>query len=433
MNFRAFFLTSLALVCGMSAAMALDIILPTENDAIFKDRPEEFYMYVNRYTADGVKTMPWEGGQYGFVRTPIKTADGQTIYTRFHGGIDIKPLYRDLKGNPLDRIHAIAAGRVVHTNPDARGSNFGRYLVIEHQWDGSPYYSLYAHLSEIYVQPGKEVAQGDKIAMMGYTGRGIDRERSHLHLEVGLMLNENFDGFAKTQWGESGNRHGAFNGINLTGIDVTRLYKEARQNPKLTIPEFLAKEEPFFQVDLPGTHPVDMLKRYPWLLAGEAAKGDEQPGGWRITFNPIGIPLKVERLGEAVTAATVKVLKETDLPLRHLTYGLITGKGSAVALTDRGQRLLSLLTYVPQPVNPAIAADGANPAQPLPLAQKTHTVKKGETLIGIASEYKVGATELKEANKIKDPRMLQIGQVLVIPGASPEAKANTGAGEQGGE
>ncbi|RYD63136.1 MAG: M23 family metallopeptidase, partial [Verrucomicrobiaceae bacterium] len=143
MKLRAVLLTVALLVCGYSATQALDITLPTANDALFREKPEEFYMYVNRYT-DGVKTMPWEGGQYGFVRDMRKTPDGQIFYTRFHSGIDIKPLQRDAKGNPLDTVHAIAAGRVVHTSPDRRASNFGCYLVVEHQWDGCPYYSLYA-------------------------------------------------------------------------------------------------------------------------------------------------------------------------------------------------------------------------------------------------------------------------------------------------
>ena len=53
-----------------------------------------------------------------------------------------------------------------------RYSNYGRYIVIEHQFGGCPYYSLYAHLSAVRVNIGDQVSQGDPIAVMGHTGEG---------------------------------------------------------------------------------------------------------------------------------------------------------------------------------------------------------------------------------------------------------------------
>lgn len=422
MNLRALFLTVVSLAAGMSSVWALDLGLPTANDGLFTGKPERFYMHVDRWLG-GVHTTPWEGGQYGYVRNPVQTPEG-IVYTRFHAGIDIRPLHRDAKGNPLDTIHAIAAGRVVHTNPDAKGSNFGRYLVIEHQWDGCPYYSLYAHLNEVYVAPGVEVAKGDKIALMGYTGRGINRERAHLHLEVALLLNEHFDGFSQIQWGASGNRHGNYNGINLQGMDVARLFLEARANPKLTIPEFLSREEVCFHVDLPGNHPIDLLKRYPWMAAGEPPAGNEPPGGWRIFFSRSAIPLRVMRLDEVVPAIRVAVTKPGEQPARHVS-GLLSGKGSAVSLSSRGKQLISLLTYEPQ----MVATEGG---ALLPVVgDKTHRVKQGDTLISIAGAHRVGVSELQKVNNIEDPKLLQVGQILVIP-KPPEAVAGKKAEEKGG-
>ena len=54
-------------------------------------------------------------------------------------------------------MHAIADGKVVHANNIPGYSNYGRYVVIEHDWDGSPYYSLYGHLSEISATVGASV------------------------------------------------------------------------------------------------------------------------------------------------------------------------------------------------------------------------------------------------------------------------------------
>src|SRR5207253_2927370 len=144
--------------------------------------------YIER-NYNGVKSTPWEGGQYGFVRDPTDTAGG-VVYTRFHEGIDIRPLHRDAHGEPLDEVRAIADGKVTYTNLVPGYSNYGKYIVIEHHWDSSSYYSLYGHLSSIAVQSGDTVNRGQRIAVMGYTGTGLNRERAHLHLELNLMLSE---------------------------------------------------------------------------------------------------------------------------------------------------------------------------------------------------------------------------------------------------
>ena len=124
------------------------------------------------------------------------------------------------------------------------------------------------------------------------------------------MLNQNFNGFSGHQWGQSGNRHGNYNGINLQSIDVARLFLEVRANPKLTIPEFLAKEALCFHVDVPGNCPIDLLKRYPWMAAGEVPKGNEPPGAWRISFSRSAIPLRVTRLPESVSSVRVSIENE---------------------------------------------------------------------------------------------------------------------------
>src|SRR5204863_9719267 len=93
----------------------LDLVLPTDNDALFSGGGPAFYQYVER-DYKGVKSTPWEGGQYGFVRDPTDTAGG-LLYTRFHEGIDIRSVHRDANGEPVDEVRAIANGKVVHVNP----------------------------------------------------------------------------------------------------------------------------------------------------------------------------------------------------------------------------------------------------------------------------------------------------------------------------
>src|SRR5438874_12302882 len=50
----------------------LDLVLPTDNDALFSGDGPAFYQYIER-DYQGVKSTPWEGGQYGFVRDPKDT------------------------------------------------------------------------------------------------------------------------------------------------------------------------------------------------------------------------------------------------------------------------------------------------------------------------------------------------------------------------
>ena len=136
----------------------LNLTLPTDNRALLTGHYSEFYQVIER-NLHGVISHPWEGGQYGFVRDPRSLA-GETVYTRFHEGMDIRPVRRDARGEPLDEVRAIAAGKVVYTNARAGTSNYGRYVVVEHRWGGCPYYSLYAHLSTIAVAAGQVVRQG---------------------------------------------------------------------------------------------------------------------------------------------------------------------------------------------------------------------------------------------------------------------------------
>jgi len=166
----------------------VDLVLPTDNDALFSGDGPAFYQYIER-NYKGVQSTPWEGGQYGFVRDPKDTAAG-IVYTRFHEGIDIKPVQRDGNGEPLDQVRAIAGGKIVHTNLVPRHSNYGCYVVIEHRWAGSNYYSLYGHLSTISVKPGQAVHKGQPIAVMGYTGKGINRERAHVQDPVEQVLRQ---------------------------------------------------------------------------------------------------------------------------------------------------------------------------------------------------------------------------------------------------
>src|SRR5438552_15238370 len=80
----------------------LDLVLPTDNDALFSGDGPAFYQYVDR-DYNGVKSTPWEGGQYGFVRDQ-KSTRGGVVLNRFSYGIDISSVFHDATGVSLDDV-----------------------------------------------------------------------------------------------------------------------------------------------------------------------------------------------------------------------------------------------------------------------------------------------------------------------------------------
>lgn len=62
-------------------------------------------------------------------------------------------------------------------------------------------------------------------------------------------------------------------------------------------------------------------------------------------------------------------------------------------------------------------ADSAKPEEP---EAETYTVKKGDTLSGIAKRFKTTVADLAKLNNIKDPDVIHAGQVLKLPGKAPE-------------
>ncbi|HJT80819.1 MAG TPA: M23 family metallopeptidase [Chthoniobacterales bacterium] len=331
-----------AIIFAVPAACGeqIKIVLPTDNDALFRGGGPDFYQYVER-DYKGVKSTPWEGGQYGFVRDPVDTSAG-IVFSRFHEGIDIRPVRRDARGEPLDEVRAIAAGKVVHASHAAGYSNYGKYVVIEHDWDGSSYYSLYGHLSDIVVSPGATVAAGQKIGRMGHTGSGINLARSHVHLELNLMLNRQFDGWHSTFFPNEPNRHGIYNGLNLVGLDIARLYLALQKNPGMTVANFVRSEPAFYTVAIPRSAHFELPKRYPWLLAKEPGPSTQS---WLVSFAASGLPVKIEPSPNAVSQPQIMWVKKTSVDCRYLTRGDVTGRGSSARLTDAGKRLMRLLIF----------------------------------------------------------------------------------------
>ncbi len=78
---------------------------------------------------------------------------------------------------------------------------------------------------------------------------------------------------------------------------------------------------------------------------------------------------------------------------------------SRLSLLTAGAALAAALTVIPAPT----------PAG----AETTYQVQAGDTLSGIAAEYRISTVELAEANDIIDYHLIRVGQLLQVPVAAP--------------
>lgn len=335
-----FYLSLLCFLVPTLDANPLGLVLPTDNAAIFSNDPSQFYMYTDRHF-EGVSSKPWQGGGYGFTRNQKRTPAG-IIMTRFHEGVDIRPVRRDASGNPLDEVRSIANGTVVYVNDSATRSNYGRYIVVHHDWGDGPFFSLYAHLSAISAAQGKPVRAGETIGKMGFTGVGINRERAHVHLELNFILSDHFQRWFDRHF-TSKNHHGIFNGINLTGLDIAELFKAHRNNPNISIPQFLASHaEEHYRVLVPKRGDLNFLFRYPWL--GRDLNQVKSPTSWEFSFAATGVPLAIRPSNQTPAQPIVTYVKPTSGNHSDHTVGRLSGSGNMATLSPAGSRYIQLIT-----------------------------------------------------------------------------------------
>ena len=118
------------------------------------------------------KKSPTVEPRKGFLIWPTKgtlTSRFGMRHGRKHEGIDIA----GPKGTP---IHSAAEGKVVFSGWGPTG--YGKMVIIKHKHHLT---TLYAHNSKNLVNKGARVQQGQKISLMGNTGRSTG---PHLHFEV---------------------------------------------------------------------------------------------------------------------------------------------------------------------------------------------------------------------------------------------------------
>lgn len=145
----------------------------TPEEAEFNARVARVYarMQESEYYEDLVSQLPLAVPSSKHLRhtSPygVRT-DPFTKNATWHGGIDLAHGWNA-------PINAAGPGKVVYAGYKA---GYGRVVEIEH---GYGFKSLYAHLNSIKVKKGDAVAMGDKVGLMGSSGRSTG---PHLHYEV---------------------------------------------------------------------------------------------------------------------------------------------------------------------------------------------------------------------------------------------------------
>lgn len=103
--------------------------------------------------------------------------DGDGVFDDLHEGVDFAGLHAN--GQLVD-VLAAQSGTVF--NRVSRETGYGNFLVLEHQWpDGEVYRTWYTHLSQMLVNVGESVAQGQKIGVAGDVGNTTG---PHLHFNL---------------------------------------------------------------------------------------------------------------------------------------------------------------------------------------------------------------------------------------------------------
>jgi murein DD-endopeptidase MepM/ murein hydrolase activator NlpD len=312
------------------------LTLPTGNDAFLRGNPSGFYQYVDR-NFEGQASSPWQGGQFGFVRNPRRLGGG-LLYTRFHEGLDIKPLNRAGNGDPLDEVRAMADGVVVHVSATSSHSNYGRYVVVRHDWSDGPFYSLYAHLRTIAVSAGEKVRAGRSLGILGYTGVGINQRRAHVHVELNVFLSSRFETWHDACF-SSPNYHGVYNGLNMIGLDLASLFEAQQRSSSTSAADIIEKTEAYFTVAVPGHARMEIAKNYRWLRSGISLR---RPASWEITFSRWGLPLKVRPGSREVSEPQIVSVAKSSVPHSYNTRGLLSGSGQSASLSQSGRRFVLL-------------------------------------------------------------------------------------------
>jgi uncharacterized protein YkwD len=158
---------------------------------------------------------------------------------------------------------------------------------------------------------------------------------------------------------------------------------------------------------------------------------NQDTGKRRVGLIPTATPTVPPPTATFTPAPVYYIVEPGDVPLEiaaaysiSVEILMSTNNISDATLLQIGQQLLIPVTATPSPTAPTPTPTPTIPptATPEPLY---HTVDSGETLLEIAREYDSNVELIMVVNELKDPRSLQVGQMLLIP--TSELELNTPA------
>ncbi len=278
---------------------------------------------------------------YGSVRT---NSSGRAT---FHEGVDIAPVEWS-RGKAADKVFAASDGKIVYINRVGGNSSYGMYVVIEHQDDVGEVYTIYAHLASVLreLKAGNTVTRGQEIAQMGHSSTlGIPVQRSHLHFEMGMMLNPDYNRWYRAK--KLTPNHGNYHGWNFTGFDPRLMLVPLSGQEKIPFSylETLQNKSAAWELLIKNTGRPRYFAMYPKLWIGDPYNGKVM----LLRISESGIPLsgrnatkeEIEQMGSSKT----KVLTvDKEVLGRNGLRHIIQSRGEW-KLGSNGDRWLEILLY----------------------------------------------------------------------------------------
>ena len=308
---------------------------PTDQQDLWNTESTQVYMP----TASG----RIESALFGSTRT---RRFGNRFLPAFHMGIDIAPMRWDARNRPMDEIYAVRPGRVAYINRIAGNSNYGIYVVLVHDDPVGEIYTLYAHLARVPagLAEGQAVELGQVIGVMGNTAStGLPMVRAHLHFEIGVIKNERFVSWYRTQ--DLPMVHGRWHGFNLVGVDPLAIYGEQGAERRFSMLDYLLELSPAFSVVVRASRWPDYFQRYPGLWQGEPFQGDALV----MTVSEAGVPLTGRNASEderaALGRARAHVLEVDEEVLGRNGRRHIIRRDGRWTMGQSGERWLAILTH----------------------------------------------------------------------------------------
>ena len=173
----------------------------------------------------------------------------------------------------------------------------------------------------------------------------------------------------------------------------------------------------------------DSLRDYKFIQPDREVRNAETWGVLKLTLHPTSydwqfLPIEGQTFTDSGTSPCVTapgVATERTAAVVEQTPAVTTVAEPAVNVSGDTE-LVDVAT-----ATPATAAAASTTAAATPVAGASYTIQEGDTLFGISLRYDVSWTDIAAANGLTEDSLLQIGQVIKIPGVDDTATAASSA------